>query len=369
MKPQKLAVFIGLAVLVVWGVEQGIGNFHQSSLIFNLAIFLGAAQGCVALVAAAELCEGKWAVPLKKHLLKAVPLIAMCAILYLLIIPQWSTLYPEAVTNGKSKWFTGLAFCVGRNFAIMMISFVFAALYSKYTLAGNSLVSRRFAVLYLFSYVICQTFYALDVVMPLEYPWFSTLFGASFFVEGLYLGLVISACLCYGMFKQHNDKVPADVEKSQYDVSLLMHGFSILWTYMFFSQFIAIWYGNIPEEVLFFSTRTFEGGVNTPIYFSKFLYIGFSAAILLFLIPFVSLMFKRVKGNPKTMVFLGLLIVTGSILEKVYIIGGVPIFDSHHEHFSGRLDLSGIAVAIEFALIASIYYLQFKTGFSEEKAA
>lgn len=370
MKPQKLAVFIGIAVLVTWGVEQGLGKFHQASLIFNLAIFLGAAQGCVALMAAAQLCEGKWAVPIRKHLLNAVPLILLCAFLYLLIIPQWKALYPESVTNGHSKWFTGVAFCVGRNFALMVVSFIFATLYAKHSLAGNEVVCRRYAVLYLFSYVICQTFYALDVVMPLEFPWFSTLFGASFFVEGMYLGLVISAFICYAMFKTHGDKVPADVQKSQYDVSLLMHGFSILWTYMFFSQFLTIWYGNIPEEVLFFSVRTFEGvGPDGKALLSKFVYIGFAAATLLFLVPFISLIFKRIKGNPKNMVFLGMLIIAGSILEKVYIVGGVPKFGAHHETFTGRLDVNAIAVAIEFVLIASIYYLQFKSGFSEEEKA
>ncbi|BBM86995.1 hypothetical protein [Candidatus Uabimicrobium amorphum] len=368
MKPQKLVVMIGVAVLVTLGVEYGIGKFHQTSLIFNLAIFLGAAQGCVALMAAAQLCEGKWAKPIRRHLLNAVPLILMCAFLYLLIVPQWKALYPDVVTNGHSKWFTGLAFCVGRNFALMVVSFIFAALYAKHSLAENEVVCRRYAVLYLFSYVICQTFYALDVVMPLEFPWFSTLFGASFFVEGLYLGLVIAAFISYAMFKQHGDNIPADVKKTQYDVSLLMHGFSILWTYMFFSQFLAIWYGNIPEEVLFFSVRTFEGA-GQNVHMSKFVYIGGAAAVMLFLIPFVSLIFKRIKGNPRNMIVLGMIIIAGSILEKVYIIGGVPKMDSHHEMFSGRLDLNAVAVAIEFVLLASIYYMQFKAGFAQEEKA
>lgn len=369
MKPQKLAIFFGLALLVVWGVEQFIGKFHQASLLYSVTIFLAAAHGCVALVAAAELCQGKWAKPIKKNLLKAVPLILLCNLLYLLIIPQWEHLYPHAVTDGTSQWFTGVAFCVGRNAVVMFISFIMAALYAKHTLAENYKVSSRFAVLYLFSFVICQTMVALDVIMPLEYPWFSTLLGASFFVEALYLGLVISTFICYAKFKQLGDKeIPADVKKSQYDVALLTHGFSILWTYMFFSQLIAIWYGNVPEEILFFSTRTFEGTAGDA-HISKFLYIGIATALLLFLIPFVSLIFKRVKGNPVNMTFLGLLIIAGVLFEKTYIIAGVPIMDSHHEHFSGRLPVSALAVGIEFVLLASIYYIQFKTSFTDEEQA
>lgn len=352
MKPQKLAVFFVMGLVGVFLLEYLIGGFHQASLIFTVAIWLGIAQGCIAIVAAAELAEGKWIHPLKKYLLGAAPFILFCGLLYSLMFAQWKHVYPSAVTDGHSQWFTGVAFCVGRNVALMFISFVFAVFYAKNSLAGNTLASRRLAVGYLFSFVITQSMVAFDIVMPLEYPWFSTLFGASFFVEALYLGLVMATFISLALFKKHGENIPADVKKAQYDTALLMHGFSILWTYMFFSQLIAIWYGNLPEEQSFFILRIFKGDhLNTT-----FVYLGVAVVLFLWTVPFVSLIFKRVKGNPKTVSFLGFVIITGVILEKTYILAPVA-------------KINPIVLATEFLLVASIFFIQMKSNLCEEKAA
>ena len=92
-----------------------------------------------------------------------------------------------------------------------------------------------------------------DWIMSVDPHWFSTLFGwyvfASFFVSGI---TTIALITLYLKSKGYLE----DVNTSHiHDLVKFMFGISIFWTYLFFSQFMLIWYANIPEEVTYYMTR------------------------------------------------------------------------------------------------------------------
>jgi hypothetical protein len=117
----------------------------------------------------------------------------------------------------------------------------------------------RWSAGFLVFYLVTESMMSWDWIMSLDPHWFSTLFGwyvfASMFVSGI---TVIAMVTIYLKSKGY---LP-DVNNSHiHDLAKFMFGISIFWTYLWFSQFMLIWYANIPEEVTYFVTRIEQYGL------------------------------------------------------------------------------------------------------------
>ncbi|MEO9512710.1 MAG: quinol:cytochrome C oxidoreductase [Flavobacteriaceae bacterium] len=117
----------------------------------------------------------------------------------------------------------------------------------------NFVKNFKWSAAFLVFYLITESMMSWDWIMSVDPHWFSTLFGwyvfASMFVSGI---TVIAMITIYLKSKGHLE----DVNDSHiHDLAKFMFGISIFWTYLWFSQFMLIWYANIPEEVTYFITR------------------------------------------------------------------------------------------------------------------
>ena len=106
---------------------------------------------------------------------------------------------------------------------------------------------------FLVFFIVTESIMSWDWIMSIDPHWFSTLFGwyvfASFFVSGITTICMISLYLKSKGYLEH-------VNTSHiHDLAKFMFGFSVFWTYLWFSQFMLIWYADIPEEVTYFVTR------------------------------------------------------------------------------------------------------------------
>jgi hypothetical protein len=118
---------------------------------------------------------------------------------------------------------------------------------------SNFVKNFRASAGFLVFYLISESMMSWDWIMSVDPHWFSTLFGwymfASMFVSGI---TVIAMVTIYLKSKGY---LP-DVNNSHiHDLAKFMFGMSIFWTYLWFSQFMLIWYSNIPEEVTYYVTR------------------------------------------------------------------------------------------------------------------
>lgn len=118
---------------------------------------------------------------------------------------------------------------------------------------SNFIKNFRISAAFLVFYLISESIMSWDWIMSVDPHWFSTLFGwyvfASMFVSGI---TVIALVTIYLKSKGYLE----DVNDSHiHDLAKFMFGMSIFWTYLWFSQFMLIWYANIPEEVTYFVTR------------------------------------------------------------------------------------------------------------------
>ena len=184
--------------------------------------------------------------------------------------------------------------------------------------------------LFIFLYGIVFSLIGFDFVMSLDPHWISTLFGAYFSVGNVYLGLGAIGVLA---FLSHPARSSGSSSHSpSHDLGKLIFGFCILWTYLFWCQYLPIWYANLPEETPFLVLRLYE----SP--WSKL-----SLAVLLcnFLIPFPLLLFEKTKRSPRSLAIVSAVICTGMWLERYVLI--VPSVQPQKATPFGLIELSMLA--------------------------
>jgi hypothetical protein len=107
---------------------------------------------------------------------------------------------------------------------------------------------RFWAPIICLSYAFLYTFVAFDQVMSLNPTWFSNIFGWYFLWGGWLSGVCATALICV-LLKKYTPGWDAEITKPRmHDLGKMIFAFSIFWMYLFFSQYIVIWYGNLPEE-------------------------------------------------------------------------------------------------------------------------
>jgi hypothetical protein len=104
------------------------------------------------------------------------------------------------------------------------------------------------------SFAFGWSFLAFDQVMSLTPTWFSNLFGA-YFAWGGFLSAVCATALL-AILHRRSVGFAGEITKDRlHDLGKMIFAFSIFWMYLFFSQYLVIWYGNLPEETQFFEAR------------------------------------------------------------------------------------------------------------------
>lgn len=141
-------------------------------------------------------------------------------------------------------------------------------------------------------FALSVTFCAIDLLMTLDPLWFSTIFGVYYFATCVTTFHSVLALTL--MWLQKNGALKKSVTKEHYhDVGKMMFAFVCFWSYVGFSQFMLIWYANIPEETHWFHMRL-EGG-------------WWSASMILaathFIIPFFGMMSRTMKRNTSLLRF------------------------------------------------------------------
>jgi len=295
----KLALLALAAAAVIAALERFIQPQPGGTLLLTMVMFLGIAEGCVALMAAAEIAHGGWHLPMRSRMLAAQAMIPVVGLLFVVQSLRLE-IYPWFASNG---FWLNRDFFIARHLVLIALVFLAARKFTADALRG--LDSRRlWAVIYALLFVIHQTVIGIEWVMSLERPWFSTLFGAFFMVSALLSGITTGAIVLFFWRGRFDDKL----RLAQKSIGGLMFGFATFWAYFYFSQLIVIWYGNLPEEVGYLAKRI---GYHTPYWAVARLAFG-----LIWVIPFAVLLRRKNKTNPWVTMALAFTILTGFLLEK-----------------------------------------------------
>jgi hypothetical protein len=101
---------------------------------------------------------------------------------------------------------------------------------------------------------LTSTFFAFDILMSLQYSWFSTVYGVYFWTGGLCGSLATCALIVLSLRAAGFLRNTVTVEHL-HDVGKLLFGCTVFWGYVAFAQYLLIWYGNVPEETQFYLLR------------------------------------------------------------------------------------------------------------------
>jgi hypothetical protein len=115
---------------------------------------------------------------------------------------------------------------------------------------------RKLAATFVVLYAVTSSTSAWDWVMSIDTHWFSTLFGWYTFAGMFVTAMTVLNLLV--MYLRVNNHLPWINANHQHDLGKFMFAFSVFWTYLWFSQYMLIWYSNIPEEVTYYLPR-FKG--------------------------------------------------------------------------------------------------------------
>lgn len=118
---------------------------------------------------------------------------------------------------------------------------------------SNFKLNFRISAAFLVFYLISESIMSWDWIMSVDPHWFSTLFGWYIFASMFVSGITVIAMVT--IYLKSRGYLPDVNDSHIHDLAKFMFGISIFWTYLWFSQFMLIWYANIPEEVTYYVTR------------------------------------------------------------------------------------------------------------------
>lgn len=206
---------------------------------------------------------------------------------------------------------------------------------------------HRLAPIYAVLYALVFSIVAFDAVMALQPHWFSNLFGGWYFM-GSFLGghTILALLMIYGV--RHLGIQDLVSPKQRHDLGKLIFGFSVFWTYLMWSQFLVIWYGNLPEETGFVFSRLW--GDWRP--------MGATVFAGMFLIPFAGLIGEAPKKNRFTLGFFALVSLSALWLERYLL-----VMPSIAEHNGPAFGLAELGPTLGFLGLFLLTYAWFARTF------
>lgn len=280
-------------------------QFFMHSYLTNYMYCLSFGLGALFFVLVQFLCRAGWSASIRRLAEIIASTIPLMAILFLPILVmvlftnstslyEWNTATPEGLILAKK------GFLNGPFFALRSIIYFLVFIGSAYFVYSNSrrqdetgdasitLKIQAYSGPLIMLYALAISFASFDWVMSIDADWYSTIFGVIIFAGSMLGFFAFMAVLC--MLLQRNGKLVKYVTVENYhDIAKFMFGFVMFWSYVSFSQYLLYWYGDIPEETLWYQIR-----INSN---NGWEYIAIILLLCHFVIPFLGLLSRHVRRH------------------------------------------------------------------------
>lgn len=315
---------VGILMVILGGLfgHDGAGRVW-SNLLIDSYYFVGIGLGATFFITSHQLGYGGWHVLVKRIPEAMGSIIPVAgAILVFIGIANWAHLHhlyhwnsPEAmhdeILQGKS-WYLNAPFHTLRlclYFAIWWLTwFLFRRISRKEDEIGIGQTykkSKYIAALFIVVFGVTSSTGSWDIIMSVDPHWYSTLFGwynLSSYITGSFAVVILIT-----MYLKSQGYLKAVNDEHYHNLAMFMFGFSVFWTYLWFSQFLLIWYGNMSEETIYFIQRIKES--------SYFEFLFAANLIMNFFLPFLILMKRKSKRNLEVLGFSSVLIFLGHWID------------------------------------------------------
>jgi hypothetical protein len=159
--------------------------------------------------------------------------------------------------------------------------------------------SEFFSKVYIFTLAVTFSLATFDWIMSIDVHWFSTIFAVRNFAMSFYHGTVLITLIVIILNKL--GYLPFLNKSHLKDLSKYIFILSIIWTYLWFAQYILIWFANIPEETVYYLPRT--KGEFKPLFYAEL--------IINFVIPFALLLSNYLVSHKNTLLAICIIIIFG----------------------------------------------------------
>jgi hypothetical protein len=291
------------------------------SWLFGFTYFFTICMGCLFWNCLHHATDSDWSVVVRRQLENIASLIPYFAIFFIPVLAlagvlyKWWSMDPtsEPLLAAKQPYLSQ-PFFIARAFGYFLLAGWVAYSLKKRSISqdtdgssAHSLVMRKFGIGGIPVVAIAITFAAFDWLMGLDYKWFSTMWGVYLFAGAAgssmsLLVLVVSALKRRGYLSVVN-------LEHYHTMGKFMLAFTIFWAYIGFSQYMLIWYANIPEETVYYQIRN----TGSWWYLSTFLVVG------RFFLPFPVLLLQFTKKKPKLLCVVAIWILFMQLVD-VYVI-------------------------------------------------
>jgi hypothetical protein len=332
------------------------GLFNPSQFFFSylmsFMLWLGVALGCLALMLVHHLSGGAWGVVIRRILEAATRTLPLVAVMFVPIALGVQVLYiwsrPDIVAADEilraKQLYLNRPFFYVRAIVYFAAWIGVATLLNRWSLEQDRTADPRLArrmqlvsAAGLLVYGLTVTFASFDWVMSLEPHWYSTMFGVlTMGGQGL---SALAFTIGVGVLLASRPPMSHVITPTHlHDLGKLLLAFVMLWAYFSFSQFLIIWSGNLNEEIPYYTHRMHAG----------WQWIGLTLIVLHFIVPFLMLLSRRIKRDPRTLFWLAAGIIVMRLVDLFYLIapeGPVPGLRVHWMDLLLPLGLGGLWLA------------------------
>ena len=351
MARQKTAKIIPVLIIIGFGtflasLVVGTPERAWQSYLINFLLWSAIAQGALLFSAVMHIANARWSGSLASIAEAFSAFFPISFILFLFLFLGKNHIFPwiGEDLHGKEVWLN-IPFLFSRDLAGLLIlystgfAYLYYALGAKlhtiktggkfrnllYKLWGNGKSDPEsfkkgmslFGVLYIIAFALILSLLGFDLIMSMDPHWYSTLFGAYNFVKAFYVGL--GAIIITAAYLHLNPGTRWHIESNQFhDMGKLFFAFCLVWADFFYCQLVVIWYANISEETTYIIQRTM---------LSPWRPLAWTVFVICFIAPFLILLKRSVKMQPRFMMVLCSLVIFGIWLEHLLLLG--PALNHH----------------------------------------
>ena len=320
---------VGLIILVIGGALSLFAFFvDQERAIFNYLVaytmLVSIGLGSLFLIALEYIAGADWSTPIRR-----IPEFfgGLLPVLLILVIPllvfnhdlfHWAhneAVAEDKILQGKAPYLN-VTFFVIRSFVFIGLWVLFYLLLTRNSRkqddSKDQLLTKKsikLSAIFIPVFALSITFTAIDFIMSLEPHWFSTIFGVYYFA-GTVVAALAAVTIAVVLLKEKGYFNPWMTDDHLFSLGALLFAFVNFWAYIAFSQFLLIWYADLPEETSWFLTR-WNGSWSV-----------FSIALIFihFAVPYFALLTQPSKKNPKVLKFIAVWLLFAHLFDLFWMI-------------------------------------------------
>ncbi len=305
------------------------------SFLLNHSLFMGLGIGGLFFLVIHYLAFAGWNVAMRRISESFASYLVVALVFQVVLFFGLGKIYPwtnhelmanDHLLHGKQGFFS-LPFFIARAAVFFGVVIFFSWKLIQNSIrqdseGGVDLLNKQkpLSAMFLVLFAPLFTIFSVDLLKSLDPKWFSTIFGVYVFV-GFVQASVAASILTIRMLqkKGYLSIVTAD---HYHDLGKYMFGFSVFWAYIGVSQYLLIWYANVPEETTFYLLREQSG----------WLWVSIALPLLRFVLPFLLLLPRMAKRTPAYLEKIAVIVIIGAWVDLFWLI--MPYFSPKGVSFS-----------------------------------